>query len=42
MTKQDRRWWFNSDVTAGYAIALGSVAAALSGSLWLDISALGL
>jgi AraC-like DNA-binding protein len=41
MTKQDRRWWFSSHVTAGYAIALGSVAAAVSGSLWLDISAVG-
>jgi hypothetical protein len=41
MTKQDRRWWFNSHVTAGSPIALGSVAAAVSGSLWLDISAVG-
>jgi len=41
MTKPDRRRWFNSHVTAGYAIAVGSVAAAASGSLWLGIYAVG-
>jgi C4-dicarboxylate-specific signal transduction histidine kinase len=41
MTKPDRRWWFSSRVIAGYAIAVGLVAAAVSGSLWLDIYAVG-
>src|SRR5882762_882223 len=39
MTKPDRRWWFNSRVIARYAIAVGSVAAALAGSLWLEVYA---
>ena len=39
MTKPDRRWRFNSRVIAGYAIAVGSVAAALAGSLWLEVYA---
>lgn len=29
MTKPGRRWWFNSRLIAGYAVAAGSVAAAL-------------
>lgn len=41
MTKPDRRWWFNSGVMAGCAIAVGSIAAARSGCLWLDIYAVG-
>jgi hypothetical protein len=36
MTKLKHRWWFNSHLMAGYAIAVGSVAAALTGSLWLE------
>jgi len=39
--KPDRRWWFSPRVTAGYAVAVESVAAAVSGSLWLDIYAVG-
>lgn len=39
MTKAGRRWWFNSPVIAGYAIAVGSVAGALIGSRWLDVHA---
>jgi C4-dicarboxylate-specific signal transduction histidine kinase len=37
MTKSDRRWWFNHPAIAGYAVAVGSVAAALIGSRWLEI-----
>jgi hypothetical protein len=39
MTKADRRWWFNSPAIAGYAVAVGSVGAALAGSQWLDVHA---
>jgi len=38
MTKPSR-WWLNSRAIAGYAIAVGSVAAALTGSQWLDVYA---
>jgi C4-dicarboxylate-specific signal transduction histidine kinase len=39
MTKPSR-WWLNSRAIAGYAIAVGSVAAALTGSQWLDVYAI--
>jgi len=39
MTKANRRWWFNSPAIAGYAVAVGSVGAALAGSQWLDVHA---
>jgi C4-dicarboxylate-specific signal transduction histidine kinase len=34
MTKPDHRWWLKPPAIAGYAVAVGTVAAALSGS-WL-------
>jgi K+-sensing histidine kinase KdpD len=39
MTKSDRHWWCNPHRIAGYAVAVGSVAAALTGSRWLEIYA---
>ena len=39
MMKLDRGGWYNFRAIAAYAVAVGSVAAALAGSRWLDIHA---
>jgi len=39
MTKPDRRRWFDFPAIAGYAVAIGSVGAALGVSRWLDVHA---
>ena len=39
MTEPDRRWWFNFPVVAEYAVAVGSVAAALISSQFLEVYA---